>query len=196
MNVKSNIAKEFLSLVDKHFPTHNRFHKIFNRSTLKVSYSCMPNISNIISSHNASVLNKQVPPTRLCNCNDKPNCPLDGKCLEDAIIYNACVTTENSEKHYIGLTEPDFKHRYANHLKSIRWEIYKKESELSIYIWQLKNSNQDYSIKWTKLKNSKKLSGGANVCPLCNDEKLLILNADKSSLLNKRDEIVSKCRHI
>ena len=40
-NVETNIGKCFLRLVDKHFPTTNRLHKIFNRKNLKVSYSCM-----------------------------------------------------------------------------------------------------------------------------------------------------------
>ena len=42
--VKTKIGKFFLQLIKKHFPKEHRFHKIFNRNTLKLSYSCMPNI--------------------------------------------------------------------------------------------------------------------------------------------------------
>ena len=40
-NVKTNIARSFLKLVDTHFPIGNKLHKIFNRNTVKVSYSCI-----------------------------------------------------------------------------------------------------------------------------------------------------------
>ena len=43
-NLSTNIAKIFLKLVDKHFPHTHRLHKIFNRNTIKVSYSCMSNV--------------------------------------------------------------------------------------------------------------------------------------------------------
>ena len=35
-----NIGKYFLKLVDKHFKHGNKLHKIFNRKTLIISYSC------------------------------------------------------------------------------------------------------------------------------------------------------------
>ena len=37
--VETNIGKSFLALVDSHFPRHHRYHKIFNRNTIKLSYS-------------------------------------------------------------------------------------------------------------------------------------------------------------
>ena len=39
VNVETNIGKTFLKLIDKHFPKINKFHKIFNRNNVKVSYS-------------------------------------------------------------------------------------------------------------------------------------------------------------
>ena len=49
--VSTNIAKQFLDLSDKHFPQNNQLHKIFNRNTVKVSYSCTPNVGAQLSSH-------------------------------------------------------------------------------------------------------------------------------------------------
>ena len=57
-NVKTNVAQKFLRLIDKHFPKTSKLHKIFNRNTVKVSYSCMPNVKSTISSHNNRVLKK------------------------------------------------------------------------------------------------------------------------------------------
>ena len=45
-NVKTNIGHKFLQAIDDCFPKNNPLHKIFNRNTLKLSYSCMPNIRN------------------------------------------------------------------------------------------------------------------------------------------------------
>ena len=47
-SVKMNIGKIFLKLFREHFPRHDKLHKIFNPNTLKLSYCCMKNISNII----------------------------------------------------------------------------------------------------------------------------------------------------
>ena len=55
-NVKTNIGKTFLKLVKKHFPRGHKLYKIFNRNTLKLSYSCMSSMSSIIKQHNYRVL--------------------------------------------------------------------------------------------------------------------------------------------
>ena len=50
-----NIGKYFLKLVDKYFKHGNKLHKIFNRKTLKISYSCTKTIFQIINSHNKNI---------------------------------------------------------------------------------------------------------------------------------------------
>ena len=50
-----NIGKYFLKLVDKHFKHGNKLPKIFNRKTLKISYSCTKNIFQIINSQNKNI---------------------------------------------------------------------------------------------------------------------------------------------
>ncbi len=52
INVKTNVGKEFLNLLDKHFNSNHKFYKICNRNNIKISYSCMPNMESIISNHN------------------------------------------------------------------------------------------------------------------------------------------------
>ena len=47
-NVKTNIGKTFLKLVKKHFPRGHKLYKIFNRKTVKLSYSCMSSMSSVI----------------------------------------------------------------------------------------------------------------------------------------------------
>ena len=54
--VKTKIGKFFLQLIKKHFPKEHKFHKIFNRNTLKLSYSSMPNIKTKINAHKREIL--------------------------------------------------------------------------------------------------------------------------------------------
>ena len=101
-SVNTNIGWEFLSLIDKHFPLQHKLHKIFNRNTLKVSYSCMNNVKSIITKHNTHIIRNsqsQNTETDNCNCNNKNTCPLPKQCMTNNIIYT--VTTNNT-KHYIG----------------------------------------------------------------------------------------------
>ena len=113
-NVKTNVAQKFLRLIDKHFPKSSKLHKIFNRNSIKVSYSCMPNVKSNISSHNHRVLKKANASTnaKLCNCRDKNECPLGGKCLTSSVVYQAAITTKDTAhqtKNYIGVTAGPFK---------------------------------------------------------------------------------------
>ena len=55
LNVRTNVAKIFLDLIDKCFSKGHKFHKLFNRNNLKVSYSCLPSIKKIITSHNKNI---------------------------------------------------------------------------------------------------------------------------------------------
>ena len=94
-NVRTNLGRKFLHIVDKCFPENHPLHKIFNRHTLKLSYSCMPNIRSAISSHNKYDLSNFNSPTQqpdTWNCRRKPDCPLEGKRLQTNVIYQANVT--------------------------------------------------------------------------------------------------------
>ena len=196
VNIKTNIGKTFFKLVKKHFPKENRFHKIFNKNSLKLSYSCMKNVSEIISSHNKSIL-KPSNPQFGCNCRDKGNCPLDNKCLTPHVIYKAGVSnTQNDEvKSYIGLAETSFKDRYCNHTKAFTHKTYSKDTELSKYIWELKDNQITYRINWNILKRIHGKLNSRN-CQLCLCEKYFIINSlDDKNLLNKRNEFITKCRH-
>ena len=54
-NTSTNIGHKFLALVDKHFPNDHKLRKIFNRNTIKISYSCMNNTKQIIDNDNKRI---------------------------------------------------------------------------------------------------------------------------------------------
>ena len=127
---------DVVCLVSRHFPKTSKLGKIFNRNTLKVSYSGMPNMGAVISSHNKSNL-REPEQTKACNCRIKESCPLRGECQTKEIVYEA--TAESTSKIYIGLSETPFKGRHANHLTSMRHEKYKNSTELAKHVWELKS---------------------------------------------------------
>ena len=63
--VKTKIGKFFLQLIKKNFPKEHKFHKIFNKNIVKLSYSCMPNIKTKINAHNRDIL--QNTPSKMRN---------------------------------------------------------------------------------------------------------------------------------
>ena len=55
LKTKAKISKLFLNLSDKHFRPHNKLHQLFNRTNVKISYSCMPNMNSCNYMHNHKV---------------------------------------------------------------------------------------------------------------------------------------------
>lgn len=198
-SVETNIGKKFLKDIDESFPRGHKLRKIFNRNTIKLSYSCMPNVKQIVDAHNKKKLNNtsiQQSSARSCNCRATADCPLQGNCLAEGIVYQATVTSDNNqEQTYIGLTNTTFKLRYANHTSSFNNNQYRNQTELSKYIWSLKDKNKNFSIKWKLLKKAKAYTNVSKRCNLCIMEKWYILKHPEMASLNSRTELVNTCRH-
>jgi len=204
--VTTNIGQRFLKIINRIFVPSHALYKIFNKNNLKVSYSCMPNIAAAMSTHNKQLLktshqasthtSEPVSDNKTCNCRNSINCPLNGNCLQKTVIYQATVNSINSKETYVGLTEQDFKTRYRNHATSFNNAKYKNSSELSKHIWFLKSNNTDYEIKWDILARSSGYNPSTKTCMLCLTEKYFIIYKPELCTLNKRDGIISSCRHI
>ena len=69
--VKTYVAEKFLRLLDKHSPKSYLLHKIFNRNSVKVSYSYLNFDLQIIKQHNKNVAIKKEKQTNSCNCRNK-----------------------------------------------------------------------------------------------------------------------------
>ena len=164
----------------------------------------MPNIKQTIDGHNKSTLStiSSTNSLDMCSCpkNNKVLCPLSNKCITESVIYLATVTikdktTNRPPQTYVGLTENSFKTRLANHKASFNSFDKRNATELSKYVWELKNRNIDYTIKWKLLKRAKPYNCASNRCNLCLWEKYFIICKPKMATLNKRNELVSACRH-
>ena len=213
MNVKTNIGAKFLALINKCFPKDGPLGKAFNRSNLKLSYSTMPNMRQIIASHNRKVLAEVKPPipvvdppeAKTCNCSRRKleemgGCPLEGKCLITNVVYQAVVVEtkvdgqEEVEK-YVGCTT-DFKTRWRHHDKSFNNPDYKHETVLSTHIWECKSRGSTWKVKWKILDRGQPFNPVTNVCKLCVREQFYILRKPNLATLNHRQEIGTFCPHI
>ena len=101
------------------------------------------------------------------------------------IIYQNDISSET--KFYFGLTDTPFKERFENHTRDFRHRTYSKNTEISKYIWDLKETGINLIVKWSiveKIYCNTKI----NYCKLCLLEKLYIIDfIDDTRLLNKRN---------
>ena len=144
-NVQTNVGKSFLRTVKRSFPPGHPLHKIFNQNTLKLSYSCMPNVRNIIDNHNkknqqnakTDDTEQREKLTKSCNCRKPAECPINGNCLQKSVIYQATVTnkSDGSKETYIGLTKNEFKERFNRHKSTFKNVSKRYSTQLSKHVW-------------------------------------------------------------
>lgn len=195
-NTQRSIGRTFLHLLDECFPKNSILHKIFNRNNVKVSYSCTDNIQKIINKHNKRITKKPSPiPQKTCNCRIKADCPMNGQCLTKGLIYQATVTTNQSERTYIGLTENTFKTRFSSHKHTFNNPDKRHATELSSHIWTLKDKGITFNLSWRIVKKASPCNTLSAKCHLCLWEKYFIIYKPSMASLNKRREMISTCRH-
>ena len=193
-NLKTNVGRKFLNLIDKHFPRGSLLYPLINRYKVKLSYRCMPNMGAQINKHNSKILNQKNEEFR-CKCQDKTKCPLPGKCTTDQLVYRATVSSGTEVETYVGLTAGQFKDRYYGHNFDFENLDKKDSTKLSSYIWSLKHENKPYQIKWEVVTRAKPFSAVSGRCDLCTAEKFEILFNPQRATLNSRNELYSHCRH-
>ena len=96
------------------------------------------------------------------------------------------LLTNDEKKCYLGVTEIPFKTSLGNHMRDFKHPKYRNSSELSKYIWELKDANISPVIEWsivTKVLSKTQL----DFCKLCLSEKLCIIKPlNDPNLLNKK----------
>ena len=137
-NVKTNIGKIFFGIIKKHFPEGSELSRLFNKKILKISYSCMPNMT-LISGSNKKGL--------------------------------------------------------SGHTDSFRNEKKEMATILSKHIWKLKMREVEHEVKWNIACLARPYARETKFCQLCNMEKTLIATENSANSLNRRWELMTRCRH-
>ena len=158
----------------------------------------MSNVESIIKSHNARILrqlNMTTNNTKTCNCRNKGECPLEGNCLAEGVIYKATLSTSKGEMDYIGSTGCTFKKRFSGHKYTITHQNQQNNTELSKYFWKQKDKGEEPKIKWRILHKIRMPDKQQKICALCNLERIEIASAKRNRTLNKRKELTGSCVH-
>ena len=159
----------------------------------------MPSMNAVINGHNKKVLSEiSNQNERSCNCRNPELCPVDGKCLTPGVMYQATVNSDlprYEARIYKGITNRQFKERRKEHIKTFNNQRLRKDSKLSEEVWRIKDAGGTPQVTWTILDKCKAYTPQAKRCALCLTEKLAIAEHEGSDMLNKRSEIVAKCRH-
>ena len=100
-----------------------------------------------------------------------------------------------NQKIYIGTTETDFKHRFNNHTKSFRLEHYENDTEPPKEYSTIKRNHFTPIVTWRIMRKCAPFNTTKRKCYLCLHEKLEIASYKGDNLLNKRSELINKCRH-
>ena len=141
-SVSTNVSKTFIQLVTKRFPRSHKFHKIFNRKTVKVSYSCM-NMPKIIKEHNKKVKWNPCDQWSKCNCRKKAECPIEGNFQVNDLVWKCDLARTLPKKVYLELAEEEWKSPFFNHKLSFKHKWHLKNTILSSYMWHLKSVSSE-----------------------------------------------------
>ena len=110
-----------------HFPKNHYLHKIFNRNSVKISYSSTKSVKTIINNYNKSIPGtKPSISTSTSNFRNKDACPLNRQCQIREVVYEGTLSSYQptyEEKKYFCIEEESFKGRLCNHNLSLRNEF-------------------------------------------------------------------------
>ena len=101
------------------------------------------------------MLDTQEKEKQMCDCR-KQECPVNGKCLTQNLIFKATMKTENQNKFYIGSAGLTFKDRYTKHRYSFKHEKHGNATTLSQNIGKHKNNTVNFKIYLEILTRTKK----------------------------------------
>ena len=108
---------------------------------------------------------------------------------------NRLTEHHNPPESYVDRTENSLQTRYSNHKSSFSKANKCHNTELGKYIWYLKENLTKFKVKWRTLQHTASSNRTSNRCNLCLWEKYFIICKPDLASLNKRNELISSCRH-
>ena len=121
------------------------------------------------------------------------------------MVYSAKVTPCDEDdaplpappvETYGGSTFRKFKECWYCHNGNMNNPAKRHATTLSNHVWNLKDENINFKIKWKILAFAKPFASQSGICRLCLEEIWQIMNNPEDTTLNKRDEFYNYCKHI
>ena len=144
-SISTNVGQKFLNLIDSCFPPDHELRRVVNRSSVKISYSTMPNMAQYMNQHNAKVSRgEQVESSGGCNGHrGGEQCPV----LAKGVVYSAEITdlSTGEKETYTGLTDGTIRDRISSHMGNCRHR-HQPGTRLSTHVWKLKDRGAPYTI--------------------------------------------------
>ena len=133
---------------------------------------------------------------RICNFSYISLCEPPLICLTPD-LQNTYIKAESSNayKEYFGQTAITFKRRFNNHKASFLHINKKNSTTLSHYMWRQRDKGIETNITWEPVSITRPYTRGGRDCSLCLTEKATFARGDSYLMLNKRTEVMNKCRH-
>ena len=104
-------------------------------------------MGSVIASHNRRII-QPTSDNHGCSCTNRAECQLDNKCLTANVVYKAVVSAPSiQDKKYLSIAETSFKDRFRNHARDFHHKKYINSTELSKYMWKLKEEKITTNIK-------------------------------------------------
>ena len=153
-------------------------NKIFSHNTIKVSYCCTQNLGNIIKLYNKKPINSNNQIILPCNCRRKEDCPFQGKCRANDVVYKLLLQQLVFPIKFIQeLHKESFKNSLTNHDTYFKNESKIDNTTLAKYIQDLKlEHNVMPTLKWHIFKSVIPYLNITKKCRLCLQEKFEILS--------------------
>ena len=92
------------------------------------------------------------------------------------------------------MTSSNFKARLGVHTQSFNHRD-TNQTSLSRYIWELKDKNEEFKIKYKIVDRGYPYNPKTEKCLLCLKEKTFIITRPNESSLNRINEFINKCLH-
>ena len=99
--------------------------------------------------------------------------------------------TRDVHPHY----RKPFKTRFAKPKATFNSRSKRTATELSNYIWDLKDRAVEYHTTWRIVKQAPSFNSNYHRCNLCSWERYHIIFQPQMASLNKRSELLAACRH-
>jgi len=105
-----------------------------------------------MSNHNNRILNTNTTKTATnkCSCRDKTNCPPQGNCLQETVVYKATIKTDTTKKRTSGAQRPHSRQDATTAKRA--WSTKAKQNKLSIQYWKHAKQGKTPTITWKIIK--------------------------------------------